>query len=322
MKDLQILSVFCWLGFTSGESTKIGHFWHVTDFHLDSNYSTGSVSKIKSRDYFLGDYAYDICWGKAEGKYGDFNCDASKELVQSAASFIKEKSQDLQDVQFIIWTGDDTAHTNDSFGSADESFQAIQFITDQLKATNLTVFPVLGNHDAYPHNQFYDHPEHELYQKTAEMWKLIGWPNEAYEDYKRNGGFYSVNYGPFLMVGLNTNLWYRSNKVDFMNPDDPMDQFKWLEDTLKNAQLSRAKVSCRRNIMFLHSRNLFFISGVFICSHSSRKIRTVLPIFRRRKSIRFSMVEKPIQRTIFEYFEGIFRYYSSSTLRPSSYRYF
>ena len=45
------------------------------------------------------------------------------------------------------------------------------------------------------------------------------------------------------MVGLNSNIWYQSNKVNFTNPDDPLGQFKWLEQTLLEAKKSLKKVS-------------------------------------------------------------------------------
>ena len=86
-------------------SQNIGYFWHVTDFHLDKNYSMTVKQKSSGKEYFLGDYAYEICWGKAGGKYGDYNCDASEELVKSAVDFVKAKSESLQNVSFILWTG-------------------------------------------------------------------------------------------------------------------------------------------------------------------------------------------------------------------------
>ena len=60
-------------------------------------------------------------------------------------------------------------------------------ITNYLTSTGLDVLPVLGNHDAYPHNQFSGDPDDELYQTTAEMWKNVGWSSDAYREYKING---------------------------------------------------------------------------------------------------------------------------------------
>ena len=72
-----------------------------------------------------------------------------------------------------------------------------------------------------------------------------------------SGGFYKVEHGPFLMVGLNSNIWYRSNKVNFTDSVDPSGQFKWLEKTLEDAKQNDKKVLINTlvNIYFL-LRNL------------------------------------------------------------------
>ena len=57
-----------------------------------------------------------------------------------------------------------------------------------------------------------------------------------------SGGFYKVEHGPFLMVGLNSNIWYRSNRVNFTDSFDPSGQFKWLEKTLEDAKQNDKKV--------------------------------------------------------------------------------
>ena len=51
----------------------LGYFWHITDFHLDTNFSSNDNGKQLNdqREYFIGDYAYDVCWGKAQGSVYD-----------------------------------------------------------------------------------------------------------------------------------------------------------------------------------------------------------------------------------------------------------
>ena len=79
----------------------------MTDFHLDLNFSTTSENSFDDKIYYLGDYAYDICWGNATGEFGDYNCDSPVRLVQSAVDFIKNHSKTMENVDFIIWTGYD-----------------------------------------------------------------------------------------------------------------------------------------------------------------------------------------------------------------------
>jgi hypothetical protein len=57
------------------------------------------------------------------------------------------------------------------------------------------------------------------------------------------GAYYTLKTGTDLrIVGLNTNLYYTSNKqVDSI--DDPADQFAWLENVLKYSNISSEKVT-------------------------------------------------------------------------------
>lgn len=57
------------------------------------------------------------------------------------------------------------------------------------------------------------------------------------------GAYYTLKTPTALrIVGLNTNLYYTSNKqVD--NIDDPADQFVWLENVLKYSNISAEKVT-------------------------------------------------------------------------------
>ena len=57
-------------GYLKVKKTISGYFWHITDFHLDTNFSSNDNGKqFDTRQYFIGDYAYDVCWGgKAQGK--------------------------------------------------------------------------------------------------------------------------------------------------------------------------------------------------------------------------------------------------------------
>ena len=233
---------------------EVGYFWHVTDFHMDVNYTT-EVSN-KNKDYFLGPYKYEICWDNRDnsnGKFGDYNCDASEILVDSAIDFIKTHSESLNGkVKFMIWTGDDTAHADNEYFDQFKMIDIVWSITQKLVNTSIPMFPVLGNHDAFPHNQFQDDPKDLLYLTSGEMWKdANGWTQSAFEEYMTNGGFYKMEFGPFLLVGLNTNLWYKSNHVDFGdNAADPLGQFEWLENTLEEAMMNF--FDYKRVLIFAH----------------------------------------------------------------------
>ena len=86
----------------------LAYFWHVTDFHLDVNFTVAPDLIYETNDYFIGNYSYETCWGNASGIFGDYNCDASENLVISAIDFIKTHSENVlnpEDVSFVLWTG-------------------------------------------------------------------------------------------------------------------------------------------------------------------------------------------------------------------------
>ncbi|XP_055922715.1 acid sphingomyelinase-like phosphodiesterase 3b, partial [Eupeodes corollae] len=75
------------------------YFWHITDLHLDTIYSTqGDVLRS--------------CWrmdrqtsssGRTPGRFGDYLCDSPWSLIESAALAMKSRQGD--NVEFVLWTG-------------------------------------------------------------------------------------------------------------------------------------------------------------------------------------------------------------------------
>ena len=84
------------------------YFWHVSDFHLDTNYTTSSGDDVtlSSREYYIGDYEYDLCWAGQSGdigRFGNYDCDAPIALISSAVEFMS--GYDEVQAQFVLWTG-------------------------------------------------------------------------------------------------------------------------------------------------------------------------------------------------------------------------
>ena len=65
-------------------------FLHVSDFHMDTNYSQHASCKKTTDDAHI------------YGKFGDYLCDSPKVLVKSAIEYMK---QEFPDPDFILWTG-------------------------------------------------------------------------------------------------------------------------------------------------------------------------------------------------------------------------
>ena len=77
----------------------------VIHLYIFKNFSyENDIGHPDSKDYFTGSYPTEICWGKGNGYFGDYNCDSSIALIKSATSFIKAYSKEIE-ASFILWTG-------------------------------------------------------------------------------------------------------------------------------------------------------------------------------------------------------------------------
>lgn len=212
---------------------KIGTFWHVTDFHYDLNYTiSGNPEKM--------------CWktpgaSGSVGEFGDYSCDAPMSLLTSAVdAMIKfDRSPD-----FILWTGDDTAHVSNDHFSTEVVVKIVSNLTNLIASRfpNTPVFPVLGNHDYYPKNQMPVGPN-ELQSKVADLWnkwfQQLQGHGDVYTSFNSSGRYAAdVPGSNVTVVALNTLIWYKSNNETALLPNttsdgmDPDDQFSWADDLL------------------------------------------------------------------------------------------
>ena len=66
---------------STDSSSDVGHFWHVSDFHLDPRYGVNASQDQDIRDIFLGQYD-EGCWTEKRNSLGDYNCDSPFALVK------------------------------------------------------------------------------------------------------------------------------------------------------------------------------------------------------------------------------------------------
>uniref|UniRef100_A0A6P7FTB5 Sphingomyelinase phosphodiesterase C-like n=1 Tax=Diabrotica virgifera virgifera TaxID=50390 RepID=A0A6P7FTB5_DIAVI len=126
---------------------RLGYFWHITDIHYD-----GHVN-------FHGD-ARKGCWrpdyegGKGKGakrqmgRFGDYSCDSTWELIESAAQLMTTRHYD--NVEFVLWTGDGMSHAARRLPEFRQR-ELLQNLTDLLGKTfkSQFVFPALGHDDPF-----------------------------------------------------------------------------------------------------------------------------------------------------------------------------
>ncbi|XP_055886694.1 acid sphingomyelinase-like phosphodiesterase 3b [Biomphalaria glabrata] len=207
----------------------IGYFWHVTDFHYDHTYSG---EKLSCNDQDIPSQL---------PAYGDYWCDATWKLVMDS---INAMATIKPDVDFLIWTGDTVAHISDDKLSLELTLEVIQNLTNALsqRLGKVPVYASLGNHDFYPNGQASPVVGHPFYSNIADMWQDWVLNQSKAIDDSRQGGYYAVKVSPNVrLLALNTNLYYKSDKLT-PNVPDPVGQFAWMQRQLQEAKSTGEKV--------------------------------------------------------------------------------
>ncbi|XP_004603773.2 acid sphingomyelinase-like phosphodiesterase 3b [Sorex araneus] len=202
-----------------------GKFWHISDLHLDPNYT-------------LSEDPLQVCPSAGNqpvpsaGPWGDYLCDAPWRLLNSSIHAIKEIEPQPD---FILWTGDDTPHVPNEQLGEEAVLAIVERLTNLIREVfpGMKVFAALGNHDFHPKNQF-PAESNNIYNRVAELWRP--WLQNKSVALFKEGAFYSEKLpgSAGRIVVLNTNLYYSSN-TQTEGMTDPGRQFQWLEAVLTNA---------------------------------------------------------------------------------------
>ncbi|XP_075971847.1 cyclic GMP-AMP phosphodiesterase SMPDL3A-like isoform X2 [Anticarsia gemmatalis] len=160
---------------------------------------------------------------RALGRFGDYSCDSSLELIESAARYMRTRHS--ENVEFVLWTGDIIAAQT---GSEEDRFQAIRNMTDLLSTTFSShfVFPVLGHLDPAPS------------ESLTNLW--MHWlPLDALQTFKY-GGYYTIEQkqSKLRIVVLNTNLF----SVRDATSTQARRQWEWLDAVLDKATANKEMV--------------------------------------------------------------------------------
>ncbi|KAM6172734.1 acid sphingomyelinase-like phosphodiesterase 3b [Erethizon dorsatum] len=231
------MRLFKWLIFLAVwgvASAEPGKFWHISDLHLDPNYT---VSQDPSQ----------VCPSAGSqlvynaGPWGDYLCDSPWALINSSIHAMKEIEPKPD---FILWTGDDTPHVPDEKLGEAAVLEIVGHLTSLIREVfpDTKVYAAMGNHDFHPKSQFPANTNN-IYHQVAELWRP--WlSNESVALFKE-GAFYSETLPDPRSAGrivvLNTNLYYSNNQLT-ADMADPSQQFQWLDGVLTNASQAGEKV--------------------------------------------------------------------------------
>ena len=227
----------------------------MSDFHLDPRYKVGSEGNCTS-DLCCRSNAEneDIANGQISvpaSLYGSYDCDTPYDLGLAALQAVgpltgTNKGDPLA---WTIFTGDLVSHDPQSelsrlyteYAEHSVYYMMGEYITGP-------VFPVLGNHDTNP--EAIDAP-HSMpgplgqqmswnFDHVSKLWQNHGWitPQAAAEARLHYGAYSIKNHYGLRMITFNTDFWYHSNYLNFINTSNPdvSGTFKFMIEELQAAE--------------------------------------------------------------------------------------
>ncbi|CAD6579392.1 MAG: hypothetical protein TREMPRED_002464 [Tremellales sp. Tagirdzhanova-0007] len=229
---------------------------HLSDYHLDLRYVAGSEANCTlyecCHDYgVFGDLTPIKFPAPATGA---FLCDSPHELGQSTFGSIKSSVSNLS---FGIFTGDLVSHDLWDLNATYVLNEELTSYNDFFKGLgpDVPVYPVLGNHDTYPHalnhGPCVDNPVLEgfimqNYQKVAQAWANYSWIDSDVASFVQSHyGGYSVEVVDGLkIIALQTDAWYYFNYFNYINVTnpDPLGQLAMLVEELAASEAAGQKV--------------------------------------------------------------------------------
>lgn len=236
----------------SGKRVKV---LHMSDFHLDPRFAVGSEANCTSglccrtnNDNTAVPVGQTLL---PATPYGNYKCDSPYDLGLAALQAVgpltgTSKSNPLG---WMVYTGDLVSHDSQN----ELSRLYVEYAEDSVYGmfkTYITgpIFAALGNHDTNP--EAIDSP-HKLpgplgqqqswnYDHVAGLWQNNGWISKDQSDEARlhYGGYSIKNSYGLRVITFNTDFWYRSNFLTFINTTQPDNSgiFSWMIDELQAAE--------------------------------------------------------------------------------------
>ncbi|RIA98368.1 Metallo-dependent phosphatase-like protein [Glomus cerebriforme] len=222
---------------------------HLSDWHFDSEYSEGYEVNCGEPVCCRPPNAFGDEATSPAGKWGDYNCDIPRRLIESMLEFIPNV---VPKIDYVLSTGDLPPH--DVWAETPSSIKEITNKTANIWHkffSSVPYFPVIGNHESAPVNSFPTSSLNNvssiswLYDLLSTQWNI--WLREEARESIEKRGFYSARIPKDNMriIALNTNFWYKFNWWMLMRPEsewDPENMLKWVIEELYEAEKLGEKV--------------------------------------------------------------------------------
>lgn len=223
---------------------------HISDIHVDQNYTTGSSYNC-TKNVCCRAYDADDAVGVTDypaGPYGNVECDSPVTLEESLYSAIQDL---VPNRTFTIFTGDvivgDVWETTD-----DEVSGGMNDAYGRMEGIGQT-YAVIGNHDSCPVDSFPPAAVDTTYADETQIFyttlseDIESWiGTAAAAQVSENYGSYSVvdSTTGLRLISINTNFWYKSNywMYEQTMEYDPSGMLAWLASELETAETAGERV--------------------------------------------------------------------------------
>ena len=142
-------------------------------------------------------------------------------------------------VDMIVWTGDNIAH-DIWHQSKDNQTLSTYVLTQEIMKyfPNTTVYPMFGNHEAYPADEFDTVGDESawLLDELTTMWRT--WLDEEALDTFSKKSYYATVNPKFnvKIIALDTQACDSADFYIIRDPTDPMHELEWLRKELYDSE--------------------------------------------------------------------------------------
>ncbi|EFA77437.1 sphingomyelinase [Heterostelium album PN500] len=217
--------------------TGTGYILQLTDIHFDPQYLEGSdpnCGKPLCCRNGTGDAGY----------FGHYLCDIPLRTVKLIFDGILNVSKTMP-ISFVAWTGDNPPH-DVWMQSESKQISATQVLAELVNTyfPSTPVFPSLGNHEAWPADQFILPKQQWLLDSLYENWAPFLGADEL-SSVKKAGYYTLLLQNGLRIISLNTqdaDMINFYNLLQESNMNIPNNQTDWFIDVLEQAESNQEKV--------------------------------------------------------------------------------
>ena len=217
-------------------SDEFGHLLHITDPHIDTDYSPGSPNKCVLGSSGMGccrTYDIPIAGHRPSSKWGEKTCDAPPHLLNETLSWIRTNLTYTFDA--ILYGGDSVGH-HDITQGYQKNIRTASITTGMFQThfPNTLLIPNQGNHDTYPIDQVLPIIGAKFRSHLADTWQSnIG---DSAAHLFATEGYYSVPLNEHVTIVSMASLLYDSHNLFKIKSDATDSQVLWLEKLVNHAR--------------------------------------------------------------------------------------